>query len=425
MKALVIGSGGREHAILKACLKSPLVDNVIAAPGNGGMAAEATCLPLNVEDVTAAVELAQAEQVDFVIVGPEVPLSLGLVDALEKVNILAYGPKEAGARLEASKTFTKDFLLKYNIPTAWGKKFTQIDEALAFLKEQSYPTVIKASGLAAGKGVVIPQSFEEAEAEARAMLEGGRFGESGHEILIEEFMDGEEASIMLMVSGEKYVQLPPSQDHKRIGEGDTGPNTGGMGAYAPASVVTPEVNQKVIQEIIEPTLSGLVAEGIDYRGTLYVGIMVEAGQPKVVEFNVRFGDPECQILLPLLKDDPIALMLDCAKGTLEPTEVQVSDNYAMIIVQAAEGYPESYRKGDVISFPESVPAYGDIIHAGTKMNEAQEIVTSGGRVLGIVAQAPSLQEARDRAYALCQQVSFSGVYFRNDIAHRDLNRSSD
>lgn len=425
MKVLVIGSGGREHAIVKACLESSLVEAVVAAPGNGGISQEVPCFPLDVENVQEAVQLAKAQGTDFVVVGPEVPLSLGLVDALNDENILAYGPTKDGAELESSKTFTKAFLLKYNIPTAYGEKFTDIDSATDFLKKQSYPTVIKASGLAAGKGVIIPQNYEEAEATAKDMLLDNKFGESGHEILVEEFMEGEEASIMLMVSGEQFVQLPPSQDHKRVGEGDTGPNTGGMGAYAPASVVTPEVNEKVINEIIKPTLNGLKQEGIDYRGTLYIGIMISKGQPKVVEFNVRFGDPECQILLPLLEDDPISLMLDCAKGTLNPAEVKVSPEYAMIVVQAAAGYPDSYPKGDVISFPDSLPEDTSIVHAGTKKDENGNTVTSGGRVLGITAKAPTLKEAKDKAYRLCEQVHFEGVYYRKDIAYRQLARDGE
>ncbi|MBC2595788.1 phosphoribosylamine--glycine ligase [Ruficoccus amylovorans] len=422
MKVMIIGSGGREHTLLKSCLASDLVDEVFAAPGNGGMQAEARCVPLNVEDIPATVKLAQAEGVDFVIVGPEVPLSLGVVDALEAVGIPAYGPNKAAARLEASKTFTKDFLLRHHIPTAMGKRITDLNEALAYLKTQSYPVVIKADGLAAGKGVIIAQSFEDAERTAHDMLVRNTFGVSGHEILIEEFMDGEEASIMLMVSGRDYVMLPPSQDHKRIGEGDTGPNTGGMGAYAPAAVVTPDINEKVVKEIIEPTLAGLEADGITFRGTLYIGIMIEKGQPKVVEFNVRFGDPETQVLLPLLKDDPVKIMLDCAKGTLKPAEVKISDDYALVVVMAAAGYPGGYEKGKPISFPAEVEPGTAIIHAGTKQLEDGTIVTSGGRVLGITGTGKTLREAAQRTYALCDQVHFDGAQLRRDIGYRQLAR---
>ena len=424
MKVLIIGSGGREHTLLKACLESSLVTEVIAAPGNGGMAAEATCLPLDVADIPATVALAQAQKIDFVIVGPEVPLSLGVVDALEAVGIPAYGPNKAAAELEASKTFTKDFLLRHGIPTAKGKRITDINDAIAYLKDHEYPVVLKADGLAAGKGVIISDNFEHAQQVAYDMLIKNTFGKSGHEILIEEFMDGEEASITLMVSGHDYVMLPPSQDHKRIGEGDTGPNTGGMGAYAPAAVVTPEVYKKTIDEIVEPTLAGLEADGITFRGTLYVGIMIVKGQPKVVEFNVRFGDPETQVLLPLLQDDPIKLMLDCAKGELKPAEVKLKDAYAMVIVAAAAGYPGSYEKGKPITFPQHLDKDTAIIHAGTKRLEDGTIVTSGGRVLGITGIGESLSQAAEKAYALCDKVNFDGMQIRRDIGHRQLARES-
>ena len=423
-KVLVIGSGAREHALVQACLKSPSVKSVIAAPGNGGMSAQVECLPLNVEDVPAIVALAKEQRADFVIVGPEVPLSLGAVDALEAAGIPAYGPKKAGARLEASKTFTKDFLLRHHIPTAEGKKFTQVQPALEFLKKGAFPIVIKASGLAAGKGVIIAQDYEQAQTAVCDMLDKKIFGESGAEILIEEFMDGEEASIMLMVSGTKFVELPPSQDHKRVGDGDTGPNTGGMGAYAPAAVVTPEINRQVIERIVRPTLEGLKADGIDYRGTLYVGIMVTKQGPKVVEFNVRFGDPECQVLLPLLQTDPVQLMWDCAHGTLDPQSVKFKNGYAVIVVMAAKGYPGSYPKGEAITLPaaQDLEEGVQILHAGTKRDESGRILTAGGRVLGAVARAATLPEAVKKAYRACAQVSFPSKYLRKDIAHRELER---
>src|SRR6478609_6735784 len=321
LKVLVIGSGGREHALVRACKSSPLVASVAAAPGNGGMETECPCHALDVANAPATVALAKSLGVNFVIVGPEVPLALGAADALEDAGFTVYGPRKAGAMLEASKVFTKDFLVRYKIPTAKGAKFTKASDALEYLRNEKYPTVIKASGLAAGKGVVIPQNFAEAATAIREMMDEKIFGASGDEVLVEEFMEGEEASIMVMVCGEKYVILPPSQDHKRAFDGDTGPNTGGMGAYTPTGVVTDEIDRRVRTEIVEPTLRGLKADGIDYRGTLYVGIMVTTEGPKVVEFNVRFGDPECQILLPMLKSDPVALMHACATGTLEPEKV--------------------------------------------------------------------------------------------------------
>ncbi|WP_309399293.1 phosphoribosylamine--glycine ligase [Cerasicoccus maritimus] len=423
MKVLVIGSGGREHSLVIACKKSPLVDEIIAAPGNGGMAMDADCRPVDVNDSEAIVALAKEVAADLVIVGPEAPLAVGASDALRAAGFDVYGPNLDGARLEASKTFTKDFLINNKIPTAWGEKFTDYTKSVNYLSNVDYPIVIKANGLAAGKGVLICQTFEQAQAVAKDMLIQNAFGAAGREILIEEFMDGEEASIMLMVSGEDYVMLPASQDHKRVGEGDTGLNTGGMGAYAPAAVVDEAVEKKVREEIILPTLKALKADGIDYRGTLYIGIMVlPDGQPKVVEFNVRFGDPECQILLPLLEQDPVQLILDCARGELKPESVRVKDEYSMIVVMAAGGYPDAYHKGDVISFPAELPDNVSIVHAGTVKNEAGEILTAGGRVLGVVANAPTLQQAKEDVYKVVEQVKWKNAFYRRDIAWRQLAR---
>ena len=424
MKVLIIGSGGREHALVKSCLASPLVESVIAAPGNGGIAVETVCKPLDVNSVTAIVSLAQTENIDFVIVGPEVPLALGVVDALEKVNITAYGPNKAAAQLEASKAFTKEFLARHSIPTAEYAVFVDCQSALEFLEDQTtFPIVIKASGLAAGKGVIIAQNQAQAERTVREIMEEGVFGDSGQAIVIEEYLEGEEASIHAIVCGEQFVLLPASQDHKRIGEGDTGPNTGGMGAYAPATVVTPTVQGAIIKKIIEPTLKGLKKEGIVYRGTLYIGIMITDAGPKVIEFNVRFGDPETQVLLPLIETDPVELLYTCAKGTLVPTTVKVRSEYAMVVVQAAKGYPATYPKGEVITLPTAIPPKGMIFHAGTKQNESSEIVTNGGRVLGVTALGDTLRAAADSAYALCKQIRFNSCYYRYDIGHRQLNRT--
>ena len=425
LKVLVIGSGGREHAIVQACKRSALVASVAAAPGNVGMSLDCPCHALDVTDVAATVELAKRVGANFVVVGPEVPLALGAADALEDAGFAVYGPRKAGAMLEASKVFTKEFLVRHAIPTARGAKFTKAADALAYLKQEKYPTVIKASGLAAGKGVVIPQNYEEAAHAIHEMMDAKIFGASGDEVLVEEFMEGEEASIMVMVCGEKYVILPPSQDHKRVGEGDTGPNTGGMGAYTPTGVVTDEIDRRVRTEIVEPTLRGLKSEGIDYRGTLYVGIMVTKAGPKVVEFNVRFGDPECQILLPMLKSDPVALMHACATGTLEPAKVEWKGGASIIVVLAAGGYPGDIRKGDVITLPETLPADVSIVHAGTKRDASGRIVTSGGRVLGVVAHGASLAEAAKRAYAVVDTVKFEGMQFRRDIGARQLKRDAD
>ncbi|MBR6797927.1 MAG: phosphoribosylamine--glycine ligase [Opitutales bacterium] len=424
LRVLIIGSGGREHALLRACKASPLVAAVSVAPGNGGMEQEAVCYPLNVSDSAAIVALAKKLDANFVIIGPEVPLSVGVVDALEAAGIPAYGPVKSGAKLEASKNFTKEFLVRHNIPTATGKRFTSSEEAVEYLSSQKFPIVIKADGLASGKGVIIAQDFDQACTAVYDMLDSGCFGKSGSEILIEEFMEGEEASIMLMVCEDRYVMLPASQDHKRVGEGDTGLNTGGMGAYAPAPVVTPEIERRVVSEIVEPTLKGLVEDGIRYRGTLYVGIMITAEGPKVVEFNVRFGDPECQVLLPLLKTDPVEVMYACATGTLDPTVVEFHKGSNIIVVLAAEGYPGTPRKGDVISLPTRIPAGTGIIHSGTVREDNGTITTAGGRVLGVTARGENLSEAAARAYELVSQIHFEGMHYRRDIGARQLKRDS-
>lgn len=424
LRVLIIGSGGREHALLRACKASPLVAAVSVAPGNGGMEQEAVCYPLNVSDSAAIVALAKKLDANFVIIGPEVPLSVGVVDALEAAGIPAYGPVKAGAKLEASKNFTKEFLIRHNIPTATGKRFTSSEEAVEYLSSQKFPIVIKADGLASGKGVIIAEDFDQACTAVYDMLDSGCFGKSGSEILIEEFMEGEEASIMLMVCEDRYVMLPASQDHKRVGEGDTGLNTGGMGAYAPAPVVTPEIERRVVSEIVEPTLKGLVEDGIRYRGTLYVGIMITAEGPKVVEFNVRFGDPECQVLLPLLKTDPVEVMYACATGTLDPTVVEFHKGSNIIVVLAAEGYPGTPRKGDVISLPTRIPAGTGIIHSGTVREDNGTITTAGGRVLGVTARGENLSEAAARAYELVSQIHFEGMHYRRDIGARQLKRDS-
>ena len=421
LKVLVIGSGGREHALLKACLASPLVETVWAAPGNGGMQAEADCHPLDVEDPAACVRLAQSLGANFAIVGPEVPLALGAADALREAGIAAYGPGREGARLESSKAACKAFLKKYAIPTAAYETFTDVGAALAYLETAAFPIVIKASGLAAGKGVLICESLGEAEEAVRGMLEQHIFGESGQEIVIEEFLTGQEASIMVMVSGKQYICLPPSQDHKRIGEGDTGLNTGGMGAYAPAAIVDEAVMQTVHEEVIRPTLAGFSEQGIDFRGTLFVGLMIDDdGHPKVLEYNVRFGDPECQVLLPLCETDPVELMWACANGTLQPADVKLKEAAAMIVVLAAKGYPGHYPKGDLITLPENLPPGVHIIHAGTKRDEEGRLLSNGGRVLGVVAVAPTLEEASSKAYGVADAVGWENKYYRRDIGHRQL-----
>jgi len=422
LNVLILGSGGREHALLKACLRSPRVARVQVAPGNGGMALEAECLPCDLAQPAAVLALARRLGADLVLVGPEVPLAAGVVDVLEDAGILAYGPRLAGARLEASKSFTKDFLLRHRIPTAAAATFNALAPALAHVRSGRFPVVLKASGLAAGKGVVIARDLPEAEAALRDMLEARVFGASGDEVLVEEFMEGEEASIMLVVCRDQHLMLPASQDHKRVGEGDTGPNTGGMGAYAPAEVVTPSIEARVRDAIIEPTLRGLVADGIDYRGTLYIGIMLTAEGPKVVEFNVRFGDPECQVLLPLLDGDPVEIFEAVARGTFRSTQVGVRPGAALVVVVAAHGYPGSPRLGDAVHLPDRLPEGVDILHGGTRRQPDGSLVTSGGRVLGVVARGADLAEAARRAYAVVPQIRLEGAHFRRDIGARQLRR---
>ncbi len=425
LNVLVVGSGGREHAIVKAIKNSPMLEKLVCAPGNGGISRDCQTVNVSAEDVKGIVKLAVDGAFDLVVSGPEVPLSLGLADELRAKGIAVYGPNKDGATLESSKAFSKNFLKKYNIPTAAGENFTDADKAADFIKNAPFDVVVKASGLAAGKGVVIPETREEAIEAAREMLEGGVFGDSGKEIVVEEKMEGEESSIMLMVCGDKYIMLPASQDHKRVGEGDTGLNTGGMGAYAPAAVATEDVLNDVRQNIIKPTLAGLIAEGIDYRGTLYVGIMITKNGAKVVEFNVRFGDPECQVLMPLIKSDVLEVLNDIANGELDESKVVISDGFAAVVVMCAGGYPEAYRKGDVIKLPadSEIPEGAWIIHAGTKESNG-EIVTAGGRVLGLTGTDATLTGALRKAYWLCDNVSFDGAMFRRDIAHRELARLS-
>ncbi len=377
------------------------------------------------DDIAGLVALAQREKIEFVVVGPEVPLSLGLADQLIAAGIPVYGPKAEGARLEASKTFTKEILLKHKIPTAAAGFFTAVEPALAYLRSRPVPIVIKADGLAAGKGVVVAQSPAEAEAAVRDMLAGNKFGAAGSRILIEDCLFGEETSILVVVSGRDYVILPTSQDHKRIGDGDTGPNTGGMGTYSPAEVVTPELLGRIEHEIVRPSVDAIAAEGIAYCGTLFIGIMLTPTGPSVIEYNARFGDPETQVVLPRLQTDLLALLWAAAKGELAGFKLAVKPDYALCVVIAAKGYPESFAKGDVIVLPSpsSLLPSTVIYHAGTKHNAAGQIVTNGGRVLGVTALGATLREAADRAYAACEKIECASKYYRRDIGARQLHRS--
>jgi phosphoribosylamine--glycine ligase len=422
MKILVIGSGGREHAIGLKLAESPRGVSLVFAPGNPGMAALGTCVPVAADDVDGLVALAQAEQAELVVVGPEVPLVLGLADRLRDIKIPVFGPSAAAARLEGSKAFSKDIMAKYNVPTAAYGNFTELQAALDFIHAHGAPIVVKASGLAAGKGAIVCMELQEALAATTDMLgEKAVFGESGKTVVIEEFMDGEEASVFAVCDGENYVLLATAQDHKRIGENDAGPNTGGMGAYAPAPVVSPEILEQIRSTIIEPTLAGMKAEGCAYQGVLFVGIMVTAQGPKVVEYNCRLGDPECQVVLPLFAGDFVELLERASRlGGLAGYEPVQGQGACAVVVLASKGYPDAYPKGDVIHFG-PIPEGSQVVHAGTSFKDDQ-IVSSGGRVLGAVGHGENLKIALERAYGAADACVWDNKYLRRDIGQKGLKR---
>jgi phosphoribosylamine---glycine ligase len=420
---LVVGSGGREHALVRALAASPAHPRVICAPGNAGIAQDAACFQVKVDDITGLVGLAQREGAGLVVVGPEVPLVLGLADRLIEAGIPVYGPRAAGARLEASKTFTKEILIKYGIPTAAAGLFDKVDPALSYLRSRTIPVVVKADGLAAGKGVVVAQTLGEAESAVREMLEGGKFGDGGRQLLIEDCLEGEETSLLVVVSGRDYVILPTSQDHKRVGDGDQGPNTGGMGAYSPAEVVTDALLAAIDSTIVRPSVNAIADEGIDFCGTLFIGIMLTAAGPRVLEFNTRFGDPETQAVLPRLETDLLELLWSASKGRLSGFRLSVRPEYAICVVISAAGYPGPYRSGELIEIPGTLPAGVTVFHAGTARDGKGRLVTAGGRVLGITATAPTLREAAARAYEACDSIRCVSKYYRRDIGARQLRRA--
>jgi phosphoribosylamine--glycine ligase len=424
VKILIVGGGGREHALAWRLRQSPRVNEIICAPGNPGIAELARCEPVAAEDIDGQVALAKAERPHLVIVGPEVPLVLGLADRLRAIDIPVFGPSARAAILEGSKGFSKDFMARHNIPTAGFGRFTEPAEAKAFLATLKPPYVLKADGLAAGKGVVIPETLAEAEAEVDAML-SGRFGAASTSLVIEEFMHGEEASFFALCDGETAVALGGAQDHKRVGDGDTGPNTGGMGAYSPAPILDADMQARVMAEIVEPTIRGMKAEGRPYRGVLFVGLMIDAEHgPRVVEYNCRFGDPECQVLMTRLKDDPLPQFLACATGGLDGCKrLERFSEPAVTVVMAAQGYPDAPRKGSTISnLDQADNVTGvQIFHAGTSLKDGA-LVASGGRVLNVTALGPTLAEAVRRAYEAIDLIDWPEGFCRRDIAWRALSR---
>ncbi len=425
MKILIIGSGGREHALGWKAAQNPQVEKVFIAPGNAGTALEAKLENVNidVEDIDGLVEFAQNNSIELTIVGPEAPLVIGVVDAFRAAKLPIFGPTKAAAQLEGSKAFTKDFLARHKIPTADYANFTEIEPALAYVREKGAPIVIKADGLAAGKGVIVAMTLSEAEDAIHDMLAGNAFGDAGSRVVIEEFLDGEEASFIVMVDGSSVLPMATSQDHKRVGDKDTGPNTGGMGAYSPAPVVTPEIHQRVLDEVIYPTVRGMDAEGYPYTGFLYAGLMIMAdGTPKVIEYNCRFGDPETQPIMMRMQSDLVELCLMAIDEKLDQAESHWDPRASIGIVLAAGGYPGDYAKGDVINLPNTETEGEKVFHAGTSNNDAGEVVTNGGRVLCATALGETVSEAQQRAYQLAKQVSWNGMFHRNDIGYRAIAR---
>ena len=420
MNILILGSGGREHALAWAVKQNPKCDKLFVAPGNAGIAQIAECASLDAENGGAVVRFAEENAIDFVIIGPEAPLAAGVADRLREAGILVFGPSGEAAKLEASKSFTKEVCDAANAPTAGYGHFTDAEAATAHVRANGAPIVVKADGLAAGKGVIIAMD-EQTALDAIDDMFGGAFGGAGAEVVIEEFMEGEEASLFVLVDGEEVLSVGSAQDHKRVGEGDTGPNTGGMGAYSPAPVLSAEIEVKAMEEIVKPTMRVMAERGTPYQGVLYAGLMIKDGQPRLVEYNVRFGDPECQVLMMRLGGQVLDLLQAAAEGRLSEARANWANDHAITVVMAANGYPGSYEKGTEIKGLDALPqdSMNMVFHAGTK-EEAGKILATGGRVLNVTARGDSLQEARDRAYAMVDAIDWPEGFVRCDIGWRAL-----
>ena len=425
MNILIIGSGGREHALAWKAAQNTQVETVFVAPGNAGTASDSKLnnVDIDVMNFQALSDFAKENQVSLTIVGPEAPLVDGVVDHFQNEGLRCFGPSKGAAQLEGSKAFTKDFLARHNIPTADYQNFTEVEPALAYLKEKGAPIVVKADGLAAGKGVIVAETLEQAEEAVKDMLSGNAFGDAGCRVVIEEFLDGEEASFIVIADGKNILPMATSQDHKRVGNGDTGPNTGGMGAYSPAPVVTAEIHERIMAEVIRPTVEGMAKEGNDYTGFLYAGLMISKdGQPKVIEYNCRFGDPETQPIMMRLQSDLVSLCDAALDKTLNHTTTKWDSRAAVGVVLAAGGYPASYDKGLVISgLKQGESDEAKVFHAGTKIN-GEDIVTAGGRVLCATALGSNVSDAQKKAYTLAKNISWDGMFCRDDIAYRAIAR---
>ena len=424
MNVLLIGSGGRAHALAWKIAASPLLTKLYAAPGNPGIAREAECVPIAVDDLAAIVAFAREKQIDLVVVGPEAPLVAGLADELAAAGIRVFGPSQKAAQLEGSKGFTKDICARFGIPTGAYGRFNNAPKAKAYIREVGAPIVVKADGLAAGKGVTVAMTLDEALDAVDACFEGA-FGAAGAEMGVEEFLDGEEASFFCLCDGKSALFFGSAQDHKRVGDGDVGPNTGGMGAYSPASVISPEMEARVMREIIEPTMRGMAEIGAPFTGILFAGLMITADGPKLIEYNTRFGDPECQVLMMRLKDDLLTLLNAAVDGQLAHVSVRWRQEPALTVVMAAEGYPASPKKGSVISGVEEAASEGvEIFHAGTALDSDGRLVAAGGRVLNVTASAASVSEAQKQAYAAVDMIDWPQGFCRRDIGWREIERET-